>query len=347
LVEGHAPEGIAEQGGTSVHTVRTQLKQLLGKLGANRQSEAVARLVTSPAGLSMADLPDAPPAPPLLLRIGSRALAYADYGPRNGRPVIFMHCWGGSRLHLPADVQPLYAQGLRVVVPERPGLGYSGLTGEDSLVVCPADVERLADHLGFDSFDVIGHSMGSIVAFAVARQLPQRVRSLTLVSPLSPLRTLSDLQGMLPVARLLAGISLRLPSAAPALLRLLIGRVRREPDVYFENILPHLPPVDAAVMSQPRVRARYLAAVAESIAHGDEGVVRDLRLQTCSWEHLLPVPQPVTLWHGEADRHIPIMHSERLLALLPQAQLHRVPEAGHYFIYHSWDRILAGIASHR
>ena len=349
LVEGHAPEGIAEQGGTSVHTVRTQLKQLLGKLGANRQSEAVALLVTSPAGLAMQDAVDAPPAPPLLLRMGNRDLAFADYGPRSGRPVIFLHCWGGSRLHVPADVQPLYSHGLRVVVPERPGLGYSSMTAEDSLDVCAADVERLADHLGFASFDVIGHTMGSIVACAVARRMPQRVRSLTLVSPLSPLRGLSDLHGMLPVAKLLAGISLRLPAAAPSLLKLLVGRVRREPAVYFENILPHLPPADAAVMSQPRVRARYLTAVAESIAHGDDGVLKDLRLQTCRWEHLLPVPSrlPVVLWHGEQDRHVPILHSERLLALLPQATLHRVADAGHYLLYHSWDRILAHLAAGR
>ena len=345
LVEGHAPESIAEQGGTSVHTVRTQLKQLLGKLGANRQSEAVARLVTSPAGLPVADELDATVAPPLLLRVGQRDLAYADYGPRDGRPVMFMHCWGGSRLHLPADVQPLYAHGLRVIVPERPGLGFSGMTDEHSLEVCPADVERLADHLGIDRFDVLGHTMGSIVAIAVARRVPRRVRSLTLVSPLAPLRGLSDLQGMLPVAKLLAGIGLRMPAAAPTLLRLLIGRVRREPGVYFENILPHLPPVDAAVMAQPRMRARYLAAVAESIAHGDDGVIKDLQLQTCQWGQLLPVTQPVTLWHGEEDRHIPIRHSERLLAALPQARLHRVADAGHYFVYHSWERILAGIAA--
>ena len=50
-------------------------------------------------------------------------------------------------------------------------------------------------------------------------------------------------------------------------------------------------------------------------------------LPTCDYAARLRTP--LLLVHGEADRVIPIAHSERILARLPQAQLLRIPGAGH------------------
>lgn len=50
-------------------------------------------------------------------------------------------------------------------------------------------------------------------------------------------------------------------------------------------------------------------------------------LPTC--EYAARLHGPLLLVHGEADRVIPIAHSEKILALAPQAQLLRIPGAGH------------------
>ncbi|MFJ5922336.1 alpha/beta fold hydrolase [Kitasatospora sp. NPDC092948] len=45
------------------------------------------------------------------------------------------------------------------------------------------DVEALREHLGLDSFDLLGHSAGALTAQRYAAEFPHRVRSLVLVTP--------------------------------------------------------------------------------------------------------------------------------------------------------------------
>ncbi|MFF0391684.1 alpha/beta fold hydrolase [Kitasatospora sp. NPDC004615] len=45
------------------------------------------------------------------------------------------------------------------------------------------DLEALREHLGLDSFDLLGHSAGALTAQRYAAEFPHRVRSLVLVTP--------------------------------------------------------------------------------------------------------------------------------------------------------------------
>ncbi len=54
VATGLAPDDIARLNGVSIHTVRAQLKSVMGKLGTQRQSELAARLLGSPAVLPSA-----------------------------------------------------------------------------------------------------------------------------------------------------------------------------------------------------------------------------------------------------------------------------------------------------
>jgi DNA-binding CsgD family transcriptional regulator len=49
IARGRSPEQIARDGGTSAHTVRSQLRTVYDKVGVHRQAELVTRLLTSPA----------------------------------------------------------------------------------------------------------------------------------------------------------------------------------------------------------------------------------------------------------------------------------------------------------
>jgi len=55
--------------------------------------------------------------------------------------------------------------------------------GEYSTAEVAADTLALADHLGWESFSVIGHSMGGKVAQRIVADAPDRVRKLVGVSP--------------------------------------------------------------------------------------------------------------------------------------------------------------------
>lgn len=85
---------------------------------------------------------------------------------------------GGDR-HFSAQ-ESLGAEGLQVIVPDRPGHGRSASPGrpDDAEV----DGEWVAEILG-DGAHLVGHSFGGCVALAAAAKRPEAVLSLTLIEP--------------------------------------------------------------------------------------------------------------------------------------------------------------------
>ena len=65
---------------------------------------------------------------PEYLDIDGRRVAYATYGDPEGRPVVFCHGTPGSRLLARLLDAPATRRGVRVLAPDRPGVGESGRT---------------------------------------------------------------------------------------------------------------------------------------------------------------------------------------------------------------------------
>lgn len=108
-------------------------------------------------------------------------LAHATYG--EGFPLLLVHGFTGSSLDWADVVEPL-ARGRRVITFDHRGHGESPNTGDASSYTfdqLAADMSRLVDRLGLDSFDLLGHSMGGVVAMRYALSHPERVRSLVLM----------------------------------------------------------------------------------------------------------------------------------------------------------------------
>ena len=59
------------------------------------------------------------------------------------------------------------------------------LSGEYTVDEISGDVLRLADHLGFDRFHYIGHSMNGMTGMRLAFVSPERIESLILVAPIT------------------------------------------------------------------------------------------------------------------------------------------------------------------
>jgi pimeloyl-ACP methyl ester carboxylesterase len=108
-------------------------------------------------------------------------LAYTVHG--DGFPLLLVHGFTGSSLDW-TDVAAPLACGRRVVTLDHRGHGESPNTGDaatynfDQLVV---DMARLVDRLGLERFDLLGHSMGGVVAMRYTLRHPERVRSLILM----------------------------------------------------------------------------------------------------------------------------------------------------------------------
>ncbi|MFG2730372.1 alpha/beta fold hydrolase [Streptomyces canus] len=98
--------------------------------------------------------------------------------------VIALHGWFGDR----TSYAPLldYADGERftyVAVDQRGYGDAQHLQGDYTTAEVAGDVLATADQLGWDTFSLIGHSMGGKVAQHVLALAPERVRSLVGISP--------------------------------------------------------------------------------------------------------------------------------------------------------------------
>lgn len=77
-------------------------------------------------------------------------------------------------------VAPVLARSRRVYALDLRGHGRSDWPGDYSLELMRADVLRFLDTLGLGRVDLIGHSLGGIVAYLFAEDHPQRVNRLVL-----------------------------------------------------------------------------------------------------------------------------------------------------------------------
>lgn len=119
---------------------------------------------------------------------------YKDWGPRDGRPIVFHHGWPLSSDDWDAQLLFFLSKGYRVIAHDRRGHGRSSqpATGHD-MDTYVADVNVLADALDLQGAVHIGHSTGGgEVAHYVAQAKPGRVSKAVLVAAVPPVMVKKD-----------------------------------------------------------------------------------------------------------------------------------------------------------
>jgi pimeloyl-ACP methyl ester carboxylesterase len=124
--------------------------------------------------------------PTIRLRDGRR-LAYAEWGPADGAPVVYAHGLLGSKLRGRDAVEAvLHAVGVRWIVAYRPGFaGSDPLPGRRPLDFA-GDLRQAIDHLGVDLVGIVAVSAGTPYALAAALALPDRVQRVAVVGAIAP-----------------------------------------------------------------------------------------------------------------------------------------------------------------
>jgi 2-hydroxy-6-oxonona-2,4-dienedioate hydrolase len=110
-------------------------------------------------------------------------LRHHEVGDPDAPPLLMLHGsgpgvtgWRNFRGNL-----PLFAEHFRCLVLELPGFGVSDPTDQHPLAAALPAVERFLDGLGLDQVDIIGNSMGGVVATRFAIAQPDRVRRLVTI----------------------------------------------------------------------------------------------------------------------------------------------------------------------
>lgn len=115
--------------------------------------------------------------------LGAATLSVAEAG-RGGRPLLLVHGFTGAKEDFADWMDAFAADGWWVVAPDLRGHGSSSQpAGEEAydLATFSADLLALADHLGWDRFALLGHSMGGMIAQELVLDHPGRVERLVLM----------------------------------------------------------------------------------------------------------------------------------------------------------------------
>ncbi len=265
-----------------------------------------------------------------------RAVAYLDAGDPDGYPVVSQHGGLSCRLDVaPADAAAR-AHGLRLIAPDRPGIGRSDPKAGHTVAGWADDVGDLMDHLGVDHFATVGWSFGGAFAQAVAHGQAHRVDHLTLVASVIP----PDWPGMQDEID-------RMDRVFHALTHHRLGRFTERSILHLMSLSArHAPKAFGRSAGVDAAHAEVVAAaIAEGTANG-AGVVTEYQVVNAPWGFdPSQIAVPTHVWQGDADDLVPPDWGHRLHDAIDGSTLTVVPGASHFLWYDHWDDLFASITA--
>ena len=243
--------------------------------------------------------------------MSSPLLAIEEVGA--GPPLVLLHGLATSSV-IWAAVRGELSRTRRVVTVDLPGFGRSAPVDE------AFELERVASRIArglagrrvTGPYDLVGHSLGGVVAAALAEMRPRSVGRLVLVAPagLAPLPPI--------LVRLLAAAADPLLAARRRLAPLAELPVGRRALLAFAAADgARIPPSQARMMMRASADARRTGAALATVA------ATDLRALL----HRVPAPLGV-IW-GDADRTISSAYAPTLTRARPDARVEIIAGAGH------------------
>jgi pimeloyl-ACP methyl ester carboxylesterase len=275
----------------------------------------------------------------LTLRDG-RIVAWREYGPDNGTPILRFQGTPGSRHSRYPHEESYDRFHVRVLVFDRPGYGASTRLPGRGVAVVAHDAAELLDHLGLETVHVSGGSGGGPHVLAFAALHPERVRAATVIVGMAP-TVEEDLEGLIEINRDGWNAAQKGWEAMYALLAPKRDELLADPLAGFQAVMDAAPASDKAVMEDPDWQRVLIEDVTEAFRPGAEGWADEAMATILPWDFdPSDVRCTVTWWHGEHDANAPISAVRRLLAEMDGVDLRVWGNAGHLEPYRRHDEIL-------
>ena len=249
--------------------------------------------------------------------------AYRRFGGGAAPPLIFLQHFTGTLDNWDPAVTDAVAQGREVILFESAGVGRS--TGEvpDTISGMAAHLVAFADALGLSQMDLLGFSLGGMVAQQIALDHPSLVRKMLLVGTA--------------------------PEGGEDIMHLEKPELRRileDPTLQGLQVLVKLffTPSDSSQAAGQAFAARLAARTGEWEPISGPKVAQAQLAAFRAWERvdgerfakLRKIAQPCLVVNGVLDNMIPVRNSYALAEHLPRGMLLTYPDAGHgsLFQYH-------------
>lgn len=218
----------------------------------------------------------------------------------SGEPVLFLHSGQGVTAGDP--FLALLAKQRRVIAPSHPGFGTSSLPDWiDSVDDITHIYLELITRLGLDTFDLIGCSIGGWIAADIATKVPERIKRLVMIGPV--------------------GVKVGTPD------KLDIPDVFAMPQDKFAKLIFHDPE-----KFRPDLKSMPEEAIAVMVRNRET-------LALIAWEPYMHNPKlkhrlhrvtaPALFVRGESDGLVSPQYLKGYAALLPDARIETIAQAGH------------------
>ncbi len=229
-----------------------------------------------------------------------------DPHPTAEKGVLFLHGLGASGASWALNFPPLIKAGFRPLAPDLPGFGQSPYNGHGwSFQRVAAQLADLMNELNLQKVDVVGLSMGSIVAQQLVLDYPHLINKLVLVSSFAALRPSSLAQWIYFVQRALLVHFVGLPAQA---------------ELVAKRVFPR--------SEQAELRKQAAALIASANPQAYRAAMRALGTWD-SRQRLAEINAPTLIVTGAQDSTIPLIRQQQLASLIKGSRHAVIPNANH------------------
>ncbi len=260
------------------------------------------------------------------LRDGRR-LGYVEYGDPAGFAVV--NCHGGLACRLDVAAADAIAReaAIRLISPDRPGVGLSDPNPGRTVLDWAADAEDLMKHLGVGRFAVMGWSMGGPYAAAVGYRLRAQVSRIAIIAGALPLNEPGVFAELPLIDRAYTRLSQRAPWVARRCFRAMSWVAGAAPAIYGRFAARDLGVTDAQVIRDEGFGA--FARMSWEALRQPSGVVEEYRAWMRPWGF---APEDLSIgadvWVGSEDKLLDPRWPHELARRIPRGTLH-VRSGGH------------------
>lgn len=262
-----------------------------------------------------------------------RVLGYAEYGDSLGYPIFYFHGGQESRLSSKFMDSTAKKMNIRIISPDRPGVGISSFQENRQFLHWGKDIAELAVSLDLSKYSVFGLSGGAPHVLACVIFDSSKIESASIISGATPYHYKGTLKGMwLPVKLIHWFACWKNDKQLRKFIQNDYDGLVNKPEKRIKQFQKYLSKPDKKLMiAKPEYGWEFIDGSKESYTQGIETVVQEWKLYVSDWKmDLSSIQYPITLWYGTEDKMAPVLRGHYYNDILPYSTLREIENEGHF-----------------